>query len=119
MHAVHMCTRVRVVCAYGCTYHTCVCTYVDTHVHTHTLGNLIVIDSNSYHCDVIFNSQCTDKKKHAEYKAKLQKAKERGDKKEKIKDSQLDAQTVATWQFLGAKTDQLWLLVSTNESCLA
>jgi hypothetical protein len=32
-------------------------------------------------------------------------------KKEKKADAQLDAQTVATWQFLGAKTDQLWLLV--------
>lgn len=92
----------------------CVCTYVKKHDFTYTLGNIFVTDADNYFYYYILNCQCTDKKKHAEYKAKLQKAQERGDKKEKIKDAQLDAQTVATWQFLGAKTDQLWLLVSAN-----
>jgi hypothetical protein len=55
--------------------------------------------------------QCTDKKKHALYKDKKVRASDVAQKKEKKADAQLDAQTVATWQFLGAKTDQLWLLV--------
>ena len=55
--------------------------------------------------------QCTDKKKHALYKDKKVRASDGAQKKEKKVDAQLDAQTVATWQFLGAKTDQLWLLV--------
>jgi hypothetical protein len=55
--------------------------------------------------------QCTDKTKHALYKDKKVRASDVAQKKEKKADAQLDAQTVATWQFLGAKTDQLWLLV--------
>ena len=45
------------------------------------------------------------------YKDKKVRASDVAQKKEKRADAQLDAQTVATWQFLGAKTDQLWLLV--------
>jgi hypothetical protein len=60
---------------------------------------------------VTLNPQCTDKKKQAAYRERLTKAKEAGERKGKRADAQLDAQTVATWQFLGAKTDQLWLLV--------
>ena len=41
------------------------------------------------------------------------KAKEIAEQKEKKQDAQQDAQTVAAWQFLGSKTDQLWLLVRT------
>jgi hypothetical protein len=55
--------------------------------------------------------ECTDDNgKQAAYKKKLEKAKEVAEKKEKKLDAQDDAQTVAAWQFLGAKTDQLWLL---------
>ena len=59
--------------------------------------------------------KCTDDGKKAAHRAKLSKAKEVAEKKEKKENAQEDAQTVAAWQFLGAKTDQLWLLVRTYE----
>ena len=57
--------------------------------------------------------KCTDDGKQAAHKAKLQKAKDIAEMKEKRQTAQEDVQTVAAWQFLGAKTDQLWLLVRT------
>ena len=55
--------------------------------------------------------KCTDDGKQAAHRAKLQKAKDIAEKKEKMQTAQEDVQTVAAWQFLGAKVDQLWLLV--------
>jgi hypothetical protein len=57
--------------------------------------------------------ECTDENgKQAEYKLKLKKENEKKEKKEKKENVQDDVQTLASWQLLGSKSDQLWLLVS-------
>jgi hypothetical protein len=57
--------------------------------------------------------ECTDETgKQAEYKAKMKKENEKKEKKELKQNAQDDVQTLASWQLLGSKSDQLWLLVS-------
>lgn len=54
--------------------------------------------------------ECTDKKKHAQYKNEKDIKKQKIEKLEEKKDIQEAAQRQAVWQFLGSNTSSLWLL---------
>ena len=54
--------------------------------------------------------QCGDRKQHAEYQAQKRYVQEREAEREKNQAKQLEVQTLAQWEFLGAKSSQLYLL---------
>eukprot|EP00607_Mallomonas_marina_P006134 CAMPEP_0182431510 /NCGR_PEP_ID=MMETSP1167-20130531/49736_1 /TAXON_ID=2988 /ORGANISM="Mallomonas Sp, Strain CCMP3275" /LENGTH=249 /DNA_ID=CAMNT_0024617929 /DNA_START=971 /DNA_END=1717 /DNA_ORIENTATION=+ len=59
-------------------------------------------------------SECTDTDKHMSHAKRKAKAAEKEVKKQKRVDAQESVQARAAWEFLGAQTNQLWLLDDTQ-----
>lgn len=55
-------------------------------------------------------AECTDKKKIAAYAKKLKEEQDLAEKKSKAREAQEEAQNVSSWDYLGAKTADMWLL---------
>jgi len=53
---------------------------------------------------------CTDSAKHKAHAKEKRKVEEKSNAKEKVAEKQADIQAKATWEVLGGRTDQLWLL---------
>jgi len=53
---------------------------------------------------------CNDKKKMAAYAKQLKEEQDLAEKKSKLKEKQEEVQNVQSWDYLGAKTTEMWLL---------
>jgi len=67
-------------------------------------------EKSNYNSLVEHLSNCDDKKKHKEYRAKMKLKEEKEEKRKEGKQKEEKAQNFAAWSFLGATKNTMWML---------